>query len=95
MTKKQLAALQRILEREVAAYRALSGRPTPGQHPSQDKYAISDGNICILLNEPLPNLPMGEPVDSLVQIVRNERKSQTHFPVPEDEIDRSYWARQI
>ena len=95
MTKKQLAALQRILEREAAAYRALSGRPAPGQHPSEDKFAVSDGNICILLNVPLPNLPMGERVDSLVQIVHNERKGETHFPVPENQISRPHWIRLI
>lgn len=93
MTKKQLAALLRILEREAAAYRALSGRPAPGQHPSEDKFAVSDGNICILLDAPIPILPMGERVDSLVQIVHNERKGETHFPVPESQIDRSSWTR--
>lgn len=95
MTKKQLAALQRILEREATAYRALSGRPVPGQHPTEDKFAISDGNICILLNEPLPNLPMGERVDSLARIVQNERKGETHFPIPKSQISRPYWASQI
>lgn len=95
MTQKQLAALRRILDREAAAYRMLSGRPIPGQHPSEDKYAISDGNICVLLSEPLPNFPMGDRVDSLAQIVRNERKGETHYPVPEDQIDRPHWARLI
>ena len=95
MTNKQLASLRRILDRETAAYRALSGRPAPGQHPSEDKFAISDGNICILLNELLPNFPMGERVDSLNQIVQKERRGETHFPVPENQIDRSRWARQI
>lgn len=95
MTKKQLAALQRILDREMATYRVLSGRPAPGQHPSESKYAISDGNICILMDTPLPDFPMGERVDSLAQIIRNERKGETHFPVPESQIDRSLWRRQI
>lgn len=93
MTKKQLAALQRILEREAAAFQTLSGRPVPGQHPSEDKFAVSDGNICILLDVPLPNLPMGERLDSLVRIVHNERKGETHFPVPESQIDRPRWTR--
>lgn len=95
MTKKQFAALQRILEREATAYRALPGRPVPGQHPSEDKFAVSDGNICILLDAPLPNLPMGERVDFLVRIVHNERKGETHFPVPENQIDRPHWMRLI
>lgn len=95
MTKKQIAALQRILEREAAAYRALSGRPTPGQHPSQDKYAISDGNICVLLDAPIPEFPVGGQVNSLARIVYNERKGETHFPVPEGEIDRPRWAKQV
>lgn len=95
MTKRQLAALQRILDRELAAYRRISGRPAPGQHPSQDKFAVSDGNICILLNEPLPDLPMGDKIDSLAQIVQNERKGETHFPVPKEQIDRPRWTRWI
>lgn len=95
MTNKQLAALQRILEREAAAYRALSGRPAPGQHPSEDKFAVSDGNICVLLDAPLPDLPLGERVDSLAKIVWDERKSEAHYPVPGEQVDRSRWARQI
>ena len=95
MTKKQLAALLRILEREAAAFQTLSGRPVPGQHPSQNKVAISDGNICVLLDAPIPNLPMGERVDSLVRIVHNERKGKTHFPVPENQISRPHWIRLI
>ena len=95
MTKKQLAALQRILDREEAAYRMLSGRPAPGQHPSQNKYAISDGDICILMDAPLPDFPLGGRVDSLAKIVWNERKSETRYPVPEDQINRSRWERKI
>lgn len=95
MTKKQLAALRRILDREAAAYRALPSRPAPGQHPSGDKYAVSDGNICILSDAPFPDLRMGERVDSLAQIVQNERTGEAHFPVPQTQIDRSYWAKQI
>lgn len=95
MTKKQLAALRRILDREAAAYRMISGRPAPGQHPSEDKCAISDSDICILLDTSLPDLPMGERVDSLAQIVYNERKGETHSPVPEGEIDRPRCAKQV
>lgn len=95
MTKKQLAALQRILDREAAAYQMLSGRPTPGQHPSQGKYAVSDGDICILSDTPFPDLKMGGRVDSLARIVQGERKSEAHFPVPETQIDISCWTRQI
>ena len=95
MTKKQLAALQRILDREEAAYQVLSGRPSPGQHPSQGKFAISDGDICVLSNTPFPDLKLGGRVDSLAQIVQNERRGETHVPVPENQIDYSRWARQI
>lgn len=72
-----------------------SGRLASGQHPSEDKYAVSDGNICILSDVPFPDLRMGERADSLAQIIKNERKGETHFPVPENQIDRSYWMRQI
>lgn len=95
MTERQVAALQRILEREAVAYRTLADRPAPGQHPSQDKWAVSDGDICILLHEPLPNLPMSVRADSLARFVQNERKRELHFPVPANQIDRSYWARLI
>ena len=93
MTRKQLSALQRILDREAAMHQVLSGRPSPGQHPSQGKYAVSDGDICILSNEPFPDVKLGGRADSLAQIVQNERKSEAHFPVPEDQVDRSRWAR--
>ncbi len=95
MTKKQLTALQRILDREKAAYQVLSGHPAPGQHPSEDKFAICDGDICILSDTPFPDLKIGGRVDSLARIVRNERKGETHFPVPENQIDCSLWTRQI
>ena len=95
MTKSQLSALQRILDREAAAYQVLSGRPSPGQHPSQGKFAISDGNRCILSDAPFPDLKIGKRVDSLARIVWNERKSEAHFPVPETQIDISRWTRQI
>ena len=64
MTKKQLAALRRILDREKAAYQVRSGRPAPGQHPSEDKYAIADGTICVLMDGPEAALPEGEQADT-------------------------------
>lgn len=94
MTEKQIAALQRILAREVVAYRALACRPAPGQHPSGDKYAISDGNICVLLDAPLPELHMSVRADSLTKFVQNERKNGLHFPVSGGQIDRSFWGKQ-
>lgn len=95
MTKKQLAALQRILAREAAAYQGRSDRPAPGQHPSRDKYAVTDGTICVLMDSPAPDLPMGEQADSFIEIVQNERKSEAHFPVPADQISVPKWKTQI
>ena len=94
MTKKQLAALQRILAREKAAYQVCSGRPAPGQHPSEDKYAITDGTICVLMDGPEAALPVGEQADTFARIVRNERKSEAHVPVPADQINVSKWRTQ-
>ena len=67
MTKKQLAALRRILDREKAAYQVRSGRPAPGQHPSEDKYAIADGTICVLMDGPEAALPVGEQADTFAR----------------------------
>lgn len=94
MTKKQLAALRRILDREKAAYQVRSGRPAPGQHPSEDKYAITDGTICVLMDGPEAALPVGEQADTFARSVRNERKSEAHFPVPADQINVNKWRTQ-
>ena len=91
MTKKQLAALQRILDREVAAYQVRSGRPAPGQHQSEDKVAITDGDICVLLDTLLPELPVGEQADSFARIFRNERESGGHLPVTMEQINVTCW----
>lgn len=94
MTKKQLAALKRILDREAAEYQVKSGRPAPGQHPSENKYAITDGHVCVLTNSPCPGLPVGERADFLAKIVQNERKHGSHFPVGCDRIDIQYWQEK-
>lgn len=59
MTREQINALRRILEREAVTYQARIGRPAPGQHQSEDKTAVTDGNICVLLDAAIPDLPMG------------------------------------
>lgn len=94
MTKKQLAALQRILDRERVAYQVRSDRPAPGQHPSENKYAITDGYVCVLMNSPCPGLPIGERADYLAKIVRNERKCGKHLPILCDQIDMRYWTEK-
>lgn len=94
MTKKQLAAIQRILAREAAEFQVRPDRPFPGQHPSENKYAVTDGIICVLMDSPVSALPLGEQADTFARIVRNERKSEAHFPVPVNQIDISRWKAQ-
>lgn len=91
MTRKQINALRRILDREAATYLARIGRPAPGQHQSEDKVAVTDGNICVLLDVTIPDLPMGERADSFASIIRNERSSDSYFPVSADQIRVSDW----
>lgn len=94
MTRKQITALQRILAREAAEYQVRSGHPVPGQHPSGDKYTVTDGITCVLLDTPAPTLPMGEQADTFFEIVQKERKNEAHFPVPSDQISASRWRGQ-
>lgn len=94
MTKKQIAALQRILEREAAEHRMRPDRPSPGQHPCGGKYAVTDGMICVLMDAPEPTLPLGEQADTFAEIVHKERKSEAHYPVPADQINVSKWRTQ-
>lgn len=91
MTKKQINALRRILEREAVTYQARIGRPAPGQHQSEDKVAVTDGNICVLLDVTIPDLSMGDRADSFASIIRNERSSDSYFPVSADQIGVSDW----
>lgn len=91
MTRKQINALCRILEREAVTYQARIGRPAPGQHQSEDKVAVTDGNICVLLDVTIPDLPMGDRADSFASIIRNERNSDRYFPVSADQIRVSDW----
>ena len=95
MTKQQINALHRILEREAVTYQARIGRPTPGQHQSEDKVAVTDGNICVLLDATIPDLPMGERADSFAAIIRNERNSDSYFPVSADQIRVSDWRALV
>lgn len=91
MTRKQINALHRILEREAVTYQARIGCPTPGQHQSEDKAAVTDGNICVLLDATIPDLPMGDRADSFASIIRNERSSDSYFPVSADQVRVSDW----
>ena len=91
MTQKQIVALRRILDWEVETYQVRMGRPAPGQHQSEDKVAVTDGNICVLLDNLSPELPIGERADTFVAIVRNERTSDGYFPIPANQIRISEW----
>lgn len=91
MTRKQIHALHRILDREVATYQARIGRPVPGQHQSEGKVAVTDGRICVLLDALIPDLPMGERANSFASIIRHERESDSYFPVPTNQVLVSDW----
>lgn len=80
-----------ILEREAVTYKARIGRPAPGQYQSGEKVAVTDGDICVLLDATIPDLPMGERADSFVSIIRNERNSDSYFPVSADQIRGVDW----
>lgn len=70
--KKQLAALQRILNRENEMYDPEKALRRPGLHICGSDYLITDGQISVILAHKLENVPAGSCMDSLARVVRKE-----------------------
>lgn len=91
MNEKQVAVLQRIIRRETARQEVHPERPRPGLHPSGDKSAITDGEICVFLCHPVDGLPEGDRMDSLANIVERELYLGTHLRLPDTVVAPQFW----
>lgn len=60
MTKKQLAALNRIVGREQTRYDETQSEALAGVHPSEKHFAITDGTMVVLFAEQPEGIPVGE-----------------------------------
>lgn len=88
MTKKQLAALQRIIDRE--ASRIAWGKERlketdqdsmreAGLHPSRDRYVVTDGNVAIIFRDKPEGVHEVERMDGLYDIMRTEIEFNDQF----------------
>ena len=88
MTKKQLAALQRILDREASRIEwkkqnRKEGDPvveeTAGVHPSREQYVVSDGYVAVIFPEKPEGLLEAERNDDLYDLIWNDINGYDHF----------------
>lgn len=88
MTKKQIAALQRMIDREASRIEwkkqnRKRGDPaveeTAGVHPSHEKYIVTDGYVAVIFSEKPAELPEAERMDSLYDMMRNDIHNQDCF----------------
>lgn len=78
LTKKQVAALRRIMRREERAYDPLSMFCRPGLHPCGLDYLITDGQLTVILAHSLENISAGSRMDSLARAVSRECDSGSY-----------------
>lgn len=88
ITKKQAAALQRVIDREAShierkKQNRKKGDPavdeTAGVHPSHEKYIVTDGYVAIVFPERPAELPEAERNDGLYDLIRNDIYGYNHF----------------
>lgn len=88
MTKKQISALQRMIDREASRIEwkkqnRKEGDPaveeTAGAHPSHEKYIVTDGYVAVIFPEKPAELPEAERIDSLYDMMRNDIHNQDCF----------------
>lgn len=87
MTKKQNAALQRIIDRE--AYRIDLEKKNQkmdtgierkaGVHPSWERYIVTDGMVAVIFCEKPDSVPEAERMDGLWDIMRKEVECSDRF----------------
>ena len=88
MTKKQLAALQRIIDRE--ASRIAWGKERlketdqdamreAGLHPSRDRFVVTDGNVAVIFRDKPEDVHEAERMDGLYDIMRTEIEFNDQF----------------
>lgn len=88
MTKKQAAALLRMIDREASRIEwkkqnRKEGDPAveeiAGAHPSHEKYIVTDGYVAVVFPEMPTELPEAEWNDSLYDLIRNDICCNDHF----------------
>lgn len=92
MTKKQLAALQRIINRDF-------GRLS-GAHPSCDHYVVTDGSVAVIFCGKPDGVPEAERIDWLYETIQKDiechGRYHDHFlalTVTADHISK--WKKQV
>lgn len=88
MTKKQIVALQRVIDREASRIEwkkqnRKEGDPaveeTAGVHPSHEKYVVTDGYVAIIFPEKPSELPEAERNDGLYDMMQGDIVNSDHF----------------
>lgn len=80
MTKKQYAALQRIIDREASRIEQQKQsekldtgvKRSAGVHPSGERHIVTDGIVAVIFQEKPDGVPKAERMDSLWNIMRAE-----------------------
>lgn len=85
MTKKQLAALQRIVDREAhqIELKKQDGKESipriAGVHPSRDRYVVTDGYVAVAFCDKPDGMVDAERMDGLYDLVRKDFEDYDHF----------------
>lgn len=88
MTKKQLAALQRIID--IEQYK----RPNSpaGVHPTNEHFIVTDGYVAVMFSEQPDGLNMAEPMESIFKIIMEDMNHGNHCLVSES-VDLNGWRQ--
>ena len=78
MTKKQTAALSRMICREISRF---DGDNTiqAGVHTAYDRYIVTDGTAAIILPEMPDTLRKGSQMDSIYDVIRRNMENADHI----------------
>ncbi len=79
MTKKQIAAMGNIIALENAQCEDWKLKTKPGIHPAWDKWIVTDGISAVLLNEKPDDLPEGDEMQQIYNLVEHEIKEADAF----------------
>lgn len=88
MTKKQQAALQRIINRETARNNENGVKDHGnfvfgGVHPVEDGYVITDGYVAVYYHQKPEGFADASQADSLGRVIMNERNNGNHTLIEE------------
>ena len=96
MTKKQIAALKRIVDREIFRNNKDKRFIPAGAHPCDDGYVVTDGYVAILFPDKPEGLSVAERITHIGKMIKDECRNGNHVLIdskfPLDEWKR--FARQ-